>query len=510
MSYCINPTCLKPQNNHDALFCQSCGSELLLEGCYRATRLLSDPNKPSGFGTIYEVEDHGLRKILKILHNTHPKAVELFQQEANVLKQLQHPGIPQVESDGYFIYFPRNSQQPLHCLVMEKIEGMNLEEYLMRRNFQPIGERAAVRWLKQLAEILHQVHQQQYFHRDIKPPNIMLRPDGQLVLIDFGTAREVTQTFIHKVSGQQVTGIISTGYTPPEQMNGKAVPQSDFFALGRTFVYLLTGKTPDFFNDDPRTGQLIWRDSATEISQGLADLIDYLIAPFPGNRPKDTAELLNIVIQLENTYRSSQPKFSQKQPTFNSNNNSQTPVSLSYVGFWQRFVAYLIDLAILAILGASIGYIFGFTFPNFSHPTYTYSTTAAANNAGVSGLCASIGGTFGGVGFLFLLIAIVTAASPEGGPDIIPTFFAAILCWLYFTVLETFSKQQATIGKMILGISVTDLKGNDISFFKANLRYWLKTVSSLGFFIGYIIVGLHQKKQALHDLLAGTLVIKKH
>lgn len=543
MSYCINPNCLKPDNHQDTLFCQSCGSELLLEGCYRVTRLLSDPNKPSGFGTIYEVDDNGLRKILKVLHNTHPKAVELFQQEANVLKQLQHPGIPQVESDGYFIYFPRNSQQPLHCLVMEKIEGMNLEEYLMRRNFQPIGERAAVRWLKQLAEILHQVHQQQYFHRDIKPPNIMLRPDGQLVLIDFGTAREVTQTFIHKVSGQQVTGIISTGYTPPEQMNGKAVPQSDFFALGRTFVYLLTGKTPDTFYEDPRNGQLIWRNSNPEISAGLADFIDYLIAPFPGNRPRDTAEILNIITQLENTYRSSNPKFAPKTPiyqpqnnsnnnnnyppktpvyqpqnnnnnsppkipVYQPNNNNQTLVSLNYAGFWQRFLAYLIDLAILAILGASIGYIFGFTFPSLSSSYYTYSTTAAANNAGASGLISSIGGTFGGLGSFFLLIAIFTATTGSG-PDIIPTFLTVILCWLYFTGLEAFSKQQATIGKMVLGLAVTDVNGHDISFAKANMRYWLKTVSSIGFYIGYLIIGLHQKKQSLHDLLAGTVVIKK-
>ncbi|RAM52687.1 MAG: hypothetical protein C6Y22_05075 [Hapalosiphonaceae cyanobacterium JJU2] len=213
MSYCINPNCSKPQNTRQPLFCQTCGSELLLDGCYRVTRLLSDPNKPSGFGTIYEIDDNGTQKILKILHNTHPKAIELFQQEAEVLKRLAHPGIPRVDADGYFIYFPRDSKQPLHCLVMEKIEGMNLEEYLNQRNYQPISERAAVRWLKQLADILHAVHQQQYFHRDIKPTNIMLKPDGQLALIDFGTAREVTQTFIHKLAGQQITGIISAGFT---------------------------------------------------------------------------------------------------------------------------------------------------------------------------------------------------------------------------------------------------------------------------------------------------------
>ncbi|MFQ4145736.1 4-Cys prefix domain-containing protein [Chlorogloeopsis sp. ULAP02] len=136
MSYCINPICSKPQNTRKTLFCEGCGSELLLDGCYRVTHLLSDRARPTGFGTIDEVDDGGTLKILKVLHNTHPKAIELFQQEAEVLKELNHPGIPKVESD---------SQQPLHCLVMEKIEGMNLEQYLEQRNHQPISERAAVR-----------------------------------------------------------------------------------------------------------------------------------------------------------------------------------------------------------------------------------------------------------------------------------------------------------------------------------------------------------------------------
>jgi eukaryotic-like serine/threonine-protein kinase len=157
MSYCINPNCPKPENIGNPLFCQTCGSEMLLQGCYRVTRLLSDPNKPSGFGTIYEVEEGNTTKILKILHNTHPKAIELFQQEADVLSRLQHPGIPKVENDGYFIYFPRNSQTPLHSLVMEKIEGMNLEEYIIEKQLQPIYERTAIKWLRQLTEILHSI-----------------------------------------------------------------------------------------------------------------------------------------------------------------------------------------------------------------------------------------------------------------------------------------------------------------------------------------------------------------
>ena len=162
MSYCINPNCPQPQNTRQPLFCQSCGSELLLEGCYRVLRPLGG----GGFGKTYEIDDSGTKKVLKVLFNTVPKAIELFQQEAAVLKQLKHPGIPKVESDGYFIYSPRD-QEPLHCLVMEKIEGMNLEEYMTQRNDKAISERAAVRWLKQIVEILHQVHRQNYFHRDI-------------------------------------------------------------------------------------------------------------------------------------------------------------------------------------------------------------------------------------------------------------------------------------------------------------------------------------------------------
>lgn len=67
-----------------------------------------------------------------------------------------------------------------------------------------------------------------------------LKPNGQLVLIDFGTAREATRTYLAKLSaGHDITAIVSSGYTAPEQINGEACTLSNFFALGRTFVYLL-------------------------------------------------------------------------------------------------------------------------------------------------------------------------------------------------------------------------------------------------------------------------------
>ena len=289
VSYCINPKCPHPDeipdNTHD-LICPHCGSKLTLHNRYCVERLLGS----GGFGKTFEAKDaeNGeVRVVVKVLYRNHPKAVELFKQEAKVLCRLNHPGIPRVEEDGYFVYWAHGSKTPLHCLVMEKIEGLNLVEWLDERNQQPIDADLARNWLEQLVDILDRVHQLHYFHRDIKPHNIMRRPDGQLALIDFGTAREITGTYINKVGGgQNVTEIISAGYTPPEQINGKAVPQSDFYALGRTFVFLMTGKKPTAFPENPRNGKLLWHEEAPQIPEHFANVIDYMMAPFPGNRPQ--------------------------------------------------------------------------------------------------------------------------------------------------------------------------------------------------------------------------------
>ncbi|GCL34983.1 serine/threonine protein kinase [Sphaerospermopsis reniformis] len=275
MSYCINPHCAKPADpaNANNPICRNCGSQLLLQNRYRVLKQLGQ----GGFGNTFEIDDGGKTKVLKVLTENNPKAVELFQQEAKVLSQLNSAGIPKVEADGYFTVLPKNSSVPLHCLVMEKIEGVNLEQWMEVRNYQPITETQAIHWLKQIVEILALVHAKKYFHRDIKPQNIMLRPSGQLVLIDFGAVRQITTTIL---AGNSHTRIISQGYSPPEQQNGYSVQQSDFFALGRTFIFLITGKEPqDKAIYDPLTNELHWRKYAVNISPLLADLIDNLIAP---------------------------------------------------------------------------------------------------------------------------------------------------------------------------------------------------------------------------------------
>ena len=295
MSLCINPNCRQPNHpdNGGSATCVACGSPLVLQGRYRVMRLISSD---SGFGRVYEAYERNVPKLLKVLkesYNSDDKVVELFRREAQVLSQLNHPGVPRVETEGYFLHYPADGTEPSHCLVMEKIDGPNLKQWMVQQGNHPINEKQAMLWLTQLIDVLDLVHQHNYFHRDIKPENIMLRSSGQLVLVDFGAAREMTQTYIANLGDSGITTVSSAGYTPPEQEQGQAVPQSDFYALGRTLIYLMTAKLPN--NPaiySPRTNVFTWRPLAPQISTALADLVDDLIAPAAANRPQTTAGIL--------------------------------------------------------------------------------------------------------------------------------------------------------------------------------------------------------------------------
>lgn len=147
-----------------------------------------------------------------------------------------------------------------------------------------------------------------------------------------------------------------------------------------------------------------------------------------------------------------------------------------YSGFWRRFVAMVIDgfifTPIAVALFASTG-VFGMIL----HPD------PDQDFGGV--LAAMFGVTI--IGMLFILL---------------------LGHWLYYTLMES-SRYRATLGKMALGCIVTDLSGNRISFARANGRFFGKWISSAIFNIGYLMAGFTEKKQALHDILASTLVIQK-
>ncbi|ACK69785.1 serine/threonine protein kinase [Gloeothece citriformis PCC 7424] len=534
MSLCINPGCSKPENPDINKFCQACGSELLLIGRYRVTRLLSNKG---GFGYTYEVMDKDTPKVLKVLINPHPHAVDLFKQEAEVLSKLNHPGIP--KGEGYFIYFSRNSETPLHCLVMEKIEGMDLEEYQRQHEFAPIKQDLALEWLFQLVNILNEVHRRQFFHRDIKPSNIILKPDGQLTLIDFGAVRQVTRTIL--VGGQN-TGIYTPGYAPPEQERGYAVPQSDFYALGRTFVYLLTGKEPnDSAIYDYHKNELNWHGFAPQIHEKLANFIDTLMADKVVNRPADTTIIFEQLSHLKQEILQSPTSPSPQTLTQNQTLNqptqkiiSLTPPSgtmVKYGGFWERLKAAIIDEIIVMVLAGFLGGYISYNLEKMGYLARWGIEISGIDLILLSSVLSLLGTTV--IGLILIILGLdvflfnsdfltyfLSLIFANDIPDkiiglfrehllwLIPVIFGALIKWLYFVFLESLFK--GTLGKRFLGLRVSNLQNQSLNLPEANKRYWGKLLSGLPLYIGFMLAGWTPKKRALHDIIAGSIVVKKN
>jgi len=299
MAYCINPKCQQRQNPDDAHQCSGCNSPLRIRERYRLITPLRSLDAP-GNAEIFQVEDlqhsgQGDRyKVLKVAKKSRAAAVQMLRQEAEILGTLSHSGLPTVApEDGYFSVMLPHRKKPLHSIVMQQVPGVNLQGFVEQQG--PVNPDQAIAWVTQLLDVLNYLHQRRYFHRDLKPSNIMLRPDGQLVLIDFGTVREVSHTIVERLLGRDVTGmgIFSPGYTAPEQVAGRTVPQSDLFALGRTAVFLLTGQHPLDLKVNPRTGALLWQDQAPPMPEALARWLDYMMAPLFWQRPPNAAFILD-------------------------------------------------------------------------------------------------------------------------------------------------------------------------------------------------------------------------
>ncbi|MHC5770939.1 MAG: protein kinase domain-containing protein [Nostoc sp.] len=313
--YCINPLCDQRQNPDNIENCLSCGTLLLINDRIRLIKpLRALTQELFTYIEVFEVEDAGTQwnrvreqRIMKVLRWGSPKMVELIEQEALTLQLIHHPRIPKSTLDDFFTFVPNDTQLILRCLVMDKVEGQNLEQWIEFN--EKISQSLVLEWLRQLIEILHDIHRSNFFHRDIKPSNIILQPNGQLSLIDFGVARRVTDTYLAKISGSggtntgrggryEITSVVTPGYTSLEQIEGRAVPQSDFFALGRTLVHLVTATPPTDLSKDTKTGNLLWRKDAPQIDKPVADFIDELMAFLPGQRPQTTEVILQRLEKL--------------------------------------------------------------------------------------------------------------------------------------------------------------------------------------------------------------------
>ena len=157
MIYCINPHCENRQNNQESTICQSCGNILLINSQYQLLKPLRHLNITSDT-EIFEAKDIKTEQnyVIKILKRNNIESVERFKNEARILQILDYESIPQVKLDGYFTFKLNKHKTLLHCIVIEKIEGENLEQWLTQND--PINEKQAINWLNQLFKILSYLH----------------------------------------------------------------------------------------------------------------------------------------------------------------------------------------------------------------------------------------------------------------------------------------------------------------------------------------------------------------
>lgn len=216
--------------------------------------------------------------------------------ETEMLKNLSHPNLPTIvdvieTKDTYLV-------------VMDYIEGNDLGKVL--NEFGAQSQEKVIEWGKQLCDVLGYLHTREkpIIYRDLKPANVMLKPDGNIMLIDFGTAREV------KVADAADTISLGTrGYAAPEQFgaNAKTDARTDIYCLGATMYHLVT-------NHNPATEPYVMspiRERNPALSAGLEDIILKCTQPKPQDRYQSCAELLYALENYETidiTYRKKQKR----------------------------------------------------------------------------------------------------------------------------------------------------------------------------------------------------------
>jgi len=176
--------------------------------------------------------------------------------------------------------------------------------------------------------------------------------------------------------------------------------------------------------------------------------------------------------------------------------NHYNPVrAKSYGGFWKRLVACIIDGLIIGVVNwfvsAFMGLGIGFRFLSdiFNEMTYYNDYNWGYNYGNVPNFFEAA---------LRIVVGSVTIS-----------LVTTVVSWIYYAGFES-SSFKATPGKLVLGMEVTDLNGQRISFLRATGRYFAKIISGLILFIGFIMAAFTEKKQALHDIIAGCLVVNKN
>lgn len=215
--------------------------------------------------------------------------------EIDTLKRLKHPYLPSIvdviEDDETFI------------IVMDYVEGRSLDKILEEHGVQQ--ESGVVEGAKQLCDVLGYLHSRTpaIIYRDMKPANVMLKPDGAVTLIDFGTAKN------YEINYGETTGIGTIGYAAPEQYIGSGLgrtdARTDIYCLGMTLYHLLTGQDP--------CRNLISDTSIRAVNPALSRGLDSIIRKCTAHQPEDRYQSCEeLMYDLEN-YEILEPLYKKKQ-----------------------------------------------------------------------------------------------------------------------------------------------------------------------------------------------------
>ncbi|NEQ40764.1 MAG: tetratricopeptide repeat protein [Okeania sp. SIO3I5] len=260
----------------------------ILNKHYKIIRLLGEGD----YGQTYLVQDQQkLDNSLCVIKQIKPKSKnplllqevkKLFEEEAQIIyNQGVHDQIPAILDE-----FQENQE---FYLVQEYVEGNSLNYEIDRGKFT---ESEAKKLLEDVLQILTFVHRQ-VLHLDIKPSNLIRRSDGKIILIDFGSLKQLSSVNLNEQKQLIITRFVGThGYMPKEQYTRNPNPSNDLYALGMTVVHALTGLFPAEIGRDPKTGDLGWRHY-TEVSNEFAVIINRMVNPYFRARYQSADQVLN-------------------------------------------------------------------------------------------------------------------------------------------------------------------------------------------------------------------------
>ncbi len=254
---------------------------------YRLTRQLGqNPVRQTWLAQDLYSSDPVLVKLLMPIAAMGWQDFALFEREAQVLQQLDHPQIP-----CYRDYFSLQEEPAWFGLVQTYIQSHSLRESLDQGH--RFSEPELIQIASQLLEILRYLHQLNppVLHRDIKPSNVLMDEERRIYLVDFGAVQ-----LQPPAEGKTFTVVGTYGYTPMEQFGGRAVPASDLYALSCCLIHLATGSFPA---DLPQSDGHIQFETATTLSSAFGRWLHWLSEPSVGQRPTTAQTALRALHQLQ-------------------------------------------------------------------------------------------------------------------------------------------------------------------------------------------------------------------